>query len=680
MQKIKKIIGLFVSVTFFLSSFSGCLGLPQQSYSGAPVDSSSIFSDFSDSSLEEGYSDSSIEDSSSDSLSDSSAEDSSSDSSSDSSVEDSSSSSSDDSTEEDLTEYQGTHYNVVSVAYYPGMQNGIAFRFSDVEKATVGHIDLGYAGWTPADGATNAFKEYITLNGGPLPSSAYLQGMDKKDALALSGLGTLTAGTTISIPQGVTFTHGDITMTTSYTFTWTWNGTEFTMSKTFGNGVALMQSQYDVGVDATTSLSTQTQGVTGVTYTSSNPNIATVDANGNVLGKKEGSVKITVSATVTGTGKKMETTCKLTVQPKSYASLDGSENCVRWLGRTFTANNTVVCDDASTGFAVRFYGTKLTASIKSVGAIYNITTNDRVLPILTVLLDGSTNPMERLVPLNKTGTTASEYVLVQGLAMGWHTAYVQKTSQANQSSIAVCGISTDGYLGTKPYARPVKLEVYGDSITAGSNTLKADGADVSETGDINTVHNCCMTYAFLASLQLNAELNVHARSAVGLYSNINNVKMPDGTTIVSMLQLWDDYYAWESETDFLGNAKPTQAWNFNSYIPDAVIVNLATNDAWNDSYVPGSWNTTTYKNAMITFCDNLFSVYGSNLKIVLISGLMDARPTPVLEEVVAHYTNGNVTHLQRPSAVMHHPSKTDHEATATALKDHLYNVLRLYNL
>jgi hypothetical protein len=189
-----------------------------------------------------------------------------------------------------------------------------------------------------------------------------------------------------------------------------------------------------------------------------------------------------------------------------------------------------------------------------------------------------------------------------------------------------------------------------------------------------------MTYAFLASLQLNAELNVHARSAVGLYSNINNVKMPDGTTIVSMLQLWDDYYAWESETDFLGNKKPEQAWNFNNYIPDAVIVNLATNDAWNDTYVPGSWNTTTYKNAMITFCDNLFRVYGSNVKIVLISGLMDERPTPVLNEVVAHYTNGNVTHLQRPASKQHHPSKADHEATATALKNHLYNVLKLFNM
>ena len=496
MKTIKKFVGLLISSAIFLSSLSGCFGYSMHSVPDFGGDSSSALQS-ADSSVEEESSsadvssseDSSSADSSTDSSPDSSEDssaDSSTDSSPDSSEDSSTDSSTGDSTEEDLTEYEGTHYNVVSVAYYPGVTNGIAFRFSEEEKATTGHIDFGYGGWVEQDNDTIAFKQYITLNGGPLPANAYLQGMDQKDALALSGLGTLAAGTVITIPQGATFTHGDITMTMSYTFTWTWDGSKFTMGKSLGNGIALMQSQYDVGVDCTTSLSMQTQGVTGITYTSSNPNIATVDNNGNVVGKKEGSVKITASATVTGTGKKMQAMCKLTVQPKSYERVDGSENCVRWLGRTFTANNSVVCDNASTGFAVRFYGTKLTASIKSVGAIYNLTTNDRVLPILTVLLDGSTNPMERLVPLNKTGTTASEYVLVQGLAMGWHTAYVQKTSQANQSSIAICGISTDGYLGTKPHARPVKLEVYGDSITAGSNTLKADGADVTETGDINT--------------------------------------------------------------------------------------------------------------------------------------------------------------------------------------------------
>lgn len=93
-------------------------------------------------------------------------------------------------------------------------------------------VNLGYTGWVNPDDDTNAFKQYIKINGNALPSSARLQGFDQPNGLQLSGL-SLNVGDVVTVEKGATFTHNGYTMTVNATLSWTYNGgNSFTCSAT----------------------------------------------------------------------------------------------------------------------------------------------------------------------------------------------------------------------------------------------------------------------------------------------------------------------------------------------------------------------------------------------------------------------------------------------------------------
>ena len=579
-----------------------------------------------------------------------------------SSKEDSSSEedSSEDSSSEEVVEVTGTHYNVVAVSTHWGASNNtqITFKFSDVTNPLQSTVDLGYLGWTPPDEDTEAFKQYIKINGNALPAGVILQGLDKKDGLCLAGIGPLSTGTVISIEQGATFTHGEVSMTMTQTFTFTWNGTTYTEGKAFGNGIAFMASQYDTGVNYTVPVTVEKKNVTNLTYTSSNPSVATIDANGNVTGKKLGTVRITATATISGTNKTVESTCIVKVQPPAYETLNGTEECVRFVGRTFVNERGVNCYTTASGIEVNFYGTELKATITSTGIS---------IPRLCVLVDGETDCTARMVDLSKATTTA-EYTLVSGLAKGNHTVKIYKVTEAYMTAIAFSSLKTDGYLMKKPIPKAYQFEVYGDSITAGLHSMKQSGTSDPALLETDYMQNGCITYAFKTAQAFDADLHVMARSGIGAYSAWDTPNPLNPSEEMSMLNMWDRSYI--SDVDRFGTyTNPT--WDFSKYTPDLVIINIGTNDTWH------RWEENTYKTALTTLCNNIFTKYGNEVKIVLVSGMMVTTNTSAMQQVQQTLANQGkkITHVQLNTSPNGHPGQQDHQTASELLINHIRTVL-----
>lgn len=658
----------------FAGSFSACGGIPSQIYSDSDTQSSQPVSDSETSSEEISLEEESSleEDSSSEEVSSEEVSSEEVSSEEDSSSEEVSSEDSSSIEEENTQQYEDTHYNVTAMATHWGASNAsqITFKFSDVEDAIKTRVDLGYSGWVAQDANTEAFKKYIKINNQPLPGTAYLQGLDKKDGLCLSGIGPLSVNDVISIDQGATFTNGDVSITTTHKFTFKWNGTAYTVSKSFESGIAFLGSQFDVGVGHTTATSIQQSNATGVTYTSSNTDIATVDANGNVTGKKEGAVKITATANV-GT-KQVETICKVKVQPKAYTNLDGTEENIHFVGRTFVNDRGVNCYTTASGIEVNFYGTELKATITSTGIS---------LPRLCVLIDNETDCTARMVDLSKNTSTA-EYTLVSGLSKGAHTAKIYKVTEAYFTALAFKDLKTDGYFRQKSTPKSYKFEVYGDSITAGLHSMKTSGTSDPAKMEEDYMQNGCITYAFKTAQAFDAELHVMARSGIGAYSAWDTANPLNPSEEMSMQNMWDRSYV--SDVDrFGGYTNPT--WNFANYTPDLVIINLGTNDVWHRWSPDGLANKgstleaerTAYKNALTTLCNNVIAKYGNGVKIVLVSGMMVTDNTSAMQEVQQALVGAgkNVSHVQLNTSPNGHPGKEDHQRASELLIAHIRTVL-----
>lgn len=260
-------------------------------------------------------------------------------------------------------------------------------------------------------------------------------------------------------------------------------------------------------------------------YKSSAPELISVDENGLLTGlAQKGNATITVSVLSESSQTPVKTLqCEAVINNGYYQNLIGEEQFIKWHGRKFFYRNAVNCFNTASGFEITFYGTSLTAEITSAGG--------ETLQ-LCVLTDGETDTVseENILSLSQTKLKQA-YTLAEGLELGVHTVRVLKISEAYFTSVAYHSIQTDGYFYARPSDKDLKIEVYGDSISVGKGNARPNVFDESDT-DKKT--NDCATYAWYAAQDLNAEVRVQARTAIGM-------NFSWGSTY-TMSNAWDDTY------------------------------------------------------------------------------------------------------------------------------------------
>lgn len=194
---------------------------------------------------------------------------------------------------------------------------------------------------------------------------------------------------------------------------------------------------------------------------------------------------------------------------------------------------------SGSGLVARFRGTAIRVTLDDPAHYY------------TVVVDGEVGP--RLA----TTSGAQQYTLAEGLVDAEHVVELYRRTEGSYGSTHFMGVEIDGeLLAPPPVSR--RIEVLGDSITCGYGN---EGPDQYCNFSADT-ENHYLTYEAIAARELGAELSTIAWSGKGVvynYGTDTNQPLPE----------------------IHRRALPTQAsstWDFASWQPDVVLINLGTND------------------------------------------------------------------------------------------------------
>ncbi len=152
------------------------------------------------------------------------------------------------------------------------------------------------------------------------------------------------------------------------------------------------------------------------------------------------------------------------------------------------------------------------------------------------------------------------YVLADNLAAGKHSFLLTKRTEGEDGATTIKEFSlADGAgLLSPPVRLKRKIEFFGDSITSGMGNESPDGAPDNLAKDKNNF----MAYSAITARNLNAEMHITSQSGIGVMVSWFPFIMP---------QFYDQLNAY---------GRNDTKWDFSSWTPDVVVINLFQNDRW----------------------------------------------------------------------------------------------------
>ncbi|KAH8680454.1 SGNH hydrolase-type esterase domain-containing protein [Ilyonectria robusta] len=247
-----------------------------------------------------------------------------------------------------------------------------------------------------------------------------------------------------------------------------------------------------------------------------------------------------------------------------------NEPIYRFVGRVNPATKELTWPSA--GVAFTFRGRAASINISSVSGNSSA----------DLIIDGG----EPILIGNVDGTLIS----TPKLSKGTHTVELRKRSESSLGTFRITGVTTDGTLLASTVPKR-KIEIIGDSITVGYGL---DG--VLPCTNSAVLQNNGKTYGAVAARALNADYSVVAWSGKGLIRNYASTP-PDPMPPMPVL------YTRYGADDANGSFTFPKSW-----IPDAVVINLGTNDF---SYlgVRDPVNPADLTQAMVKLVEGIHSYY-----------------------------------------------------------------------
>ena len=173
------------------------------------------------------------------------------------------------------------------------------------------------------------------------------------------------------------------------------------------------------------------------------------------------------------------------------------------------------------------------------------------------------------------------FTVCEGLPDAEHEVMIFKRMDCAQT-YAVTGIflSAGAKLLDCSPQYDMKLEFYGDSVTAGEVTEAVEYAGKSDPAHNGEYSNAYCGYAWQTARLLNAEIHDIAQGGIALLDDTGWFAGPDFKGIFNM------YDRMEYHPD-LG---VTKRWDFTRYMPDTVIIAIGQNDANPVDYMKEDYN------------------------------------------------------------------------------------------
>lgn len=232
------------------------------------------------------------------------------------------------------------------------------------------------------------------------------------------------------------------------------------------------------------------------------------------------------------------------IVPAESTSFAADDERIRTVGRfDFGDPEKPAFDWSAVGIEFAFSGTSLTIFLEDGRNSYN------------VIVDGRSHVL-------KTEPGQDAYLVADGLAEGNHQFRITKRTEAYVGAAVFKGGQIDGgALKRLPAPAQRRLEFIGDSITTGYGN-EGESPDCWFTPD---TQNAEKSYAAVTAKALDAQYALIALSGLGVIRNLRA----------------DSDVSSQTAIDFIDRAlglNPFVVWSPEQETPDAVVINLGTND------------------------------------------------------------------------------------------------------
>ncbi|MGN0688101.1 MAG: GDSL-type esterase/lipase family protein [Oscillospiraceae bacterium] len=257
------------------------------------------------------------------------------------------------------------------------------------------------------------------------------------------------------------------------------------------------------------------------------------------------------------------------------------------------------------------------------------------------------------------------FMLADNLEEGEHTLKVYKRMAAAHY-VEFCGVVVDsGAVCRAPEKKyDYKLEVYGDSVSAGEVTEAIWYEGQCDPAHHSQYDNSHFSYAASLARKLNAELHLMGQGGIALF---------DGTgyfcsdQLTGMLSCYDklEYSPY----------KPRKDWDFSRFTPDAVIIAIGQNDHNPDpEAIKRPEYRRKWKDGYIEMLNHLRAKHkGARFVLILTILGHDRTWDDALDEIVAEIGSPDVTHFmfrRTGCGTSGHPRATEQEEMACELYEY----------
>lgn len=196
-----------------------------------------------------------------------------------------------------------------------------------------------------------------------------------------------------------------------------------------------------------------------------------------------------------------------------------------------------------------------------------------------------------------------QYRVAMRLPEREHVVSLVKLTEPEAGAVTLLGVGTDGPLEAAPPPRPHRILAIGDSITAGYGVAGPAGCHYSaEFADASRA------WVTRAAQLMDAEVHVVAWSGRGVVLNNST----EAEELMPSLM----------ERTLPGDSDST--WDWRSFVPEAVVVNLGTNDVSRPEF-----DLATFERGYSALLDRLRSLYPRARLVVALGPLIsDDVPVP----------------------------------------------------
>lgn len=342
---------------------------------------------------------------------------------------------------------------------------------------------------------------------------------------------------------------------------------------------------------------------------------------------------------------------------------------VKLLGRTYLLGKTLWLSYSASGIEFTFTGTK--ADITLLGDNMAIGLEDIHYCRVGIYVNDELVYDDRLTEFEKT-VTAFESDTEQTV-----TIKVLKLSEVTDSTMGISKITVTSQEPIKPGpAKAHTIEFIGDSITCG---FGVDATDENEQYTTAT-EDATKAYAYKTANELKADYSLVSISGYGIISGYT------GNGVINPYQVIPTYYENMGFSYGFFNRTirvPSIEWDFSSFVPELIVINLGTNDS---SYCG---NDKEKQNAFTEgYVAFIKQVRAKNPDAVILCtlGMMGDTLFPCVEEAVKSYseeTGDQKIHSMKFDVQQSadgygacwHPSETTHNKASLKLAEEIRSLL-----